>query len=123
METQGFTLPYWFDEATGIQHAKDCTACGGSGDYYEPNDAAGVRSTCGTCHGSGVMPTDECPAWVAGLILADNKRRVFNADQDWDYASEDDDSSYEGQECPVCGYDLNRSGECTGNGCGADLCS
>ena len=40
-------------------------------------------------------------------------------------SEEDDDyeSDYEGEPCPVCGYELDRHGECTGNGCGADLCS
>ena len=36
---------------------------------------------------------------------------------------EDEEEGYEGQQCPVCGYDLTRDGDCTGNGCGADLSS
>jgi hypothetical protein len=87
------------------------------------------------------VPTDECPAWIAGLILADNQRRVFNADEDWNYDPEGDDEDVYGEGddgrahpvepdddeeyCPNCGgsggdgYDSDYGvcGTCHGSGC------
>lgn len=83
MEAKDYTMPYWLDEATGITYAKDDPTCGGAGQVHRGPAGQGCDYTCDDCHGSGVVPTDDCPEYVAKLIRDDNQRRVFDADEDW----------------------------------------
>lgn len=59
---------YW--ERDGRHHAADCSECGGSGESIDPN------RNCDTCHGSGVVPAEDCPKPIADLLLAANSRRA-----------------------------------------------